>query len=444
MKAGLHVLTEKLMGHDIVKCKEMARVAHQTAKHLATGHQRHYNVLYDDAVDLIRRGTLGELHYIRAQWHRGNLPGSDSWQQPMPQIAKPTDPLARELIEQLRAYQTKLDEAEKLKNEKERTREIEKWRPLVEQAKKQIEDEVLCKPGADGKLPVETFGYVRQEVKDGSGKVVYDRPAMEELIRWRLWDRTGGGLMAELGSHQLDAASIFVAAVHGGRKQHPISVGAAANRPLFPPDRDVDDHIFCLFEFPAPGYDPKSPIDSLKKIGVQYASINGNGYGGYGETVFGTKGTLLLEREQEVMLWETAKTDGKTKVKLVDKPTADGKKKEKVPSLEVDDEGDPESAAYGQMATKDADRGYQQQLEHWAWCVRKNPDCSDPDIHPRCYPKVAMGDAVIALTTNMAAARGLRVEFKEEWFDPDDDATPERDVLGLKVKPDASKYAGAT
>ena len=48
------------------------------------GHQRHYNILYDNAKDMIRRGIFGELHYIRAQWHRGNLPGNDSWQLPLP------------------------------------------------------------------------------------------------------------------------------------------------------------------------------------------------------------------------------------------------------------------------------------------------------------------------------------------------------------------------
>ena len=60
------------------------------------------------------------------------------------------------------------------------------------------------------------------QIKDAAGKVVYERPAIEELIRWRLWDRTGAGLMAELGSHQLDAASIFIAAVHDGEKQIPL------------------------------------------------------------------------------------------------------------------------------------------------------------------------------------------------------------------------------
>ena len=46
-----------------------------------------------------------------------------------------------------------------------------------------------------------------------------------------------------------------------------------------------------------------------KKIGVTYSSINGNGFGGYGETVLGTKGTLILEREQEVMLFSNERLD---------------------------------------------------------------------------------------------------------------------------------------
>ena len=84
MLAGKHVLTEKLMGHNVAQCKVMARVAKQTGLLLATGHQRHYSILYENAVNLIRWGVLGQLHYIRAQWHRGNLPGKDSWNQPLP------------------------------------------------------------------------------------------------------------------------------------------------------------------------------------------------------------------------------------------------------------------------------------------------------------------------------------------------------------------------
>ncbi|MCU0963450.1 MAG: Gfo/Idh/MocA family oxidoreductase [Pirellulaceae bacterium] len=82
--AGKHVLTEKLMGHNVAQCKVMGRVAAEQGLYLAVGHQRHYSILYDNAVNLIRWGVLGQLHSIQAQWHRGNLPGNDSWAQPLP------------------------------------------------------------------------------------------------------------------------------------------------------------------------------------------------------------------------------------------------------------------------------------------------------------------------------------------------------------------------
>ncbi|MDH7568429.1 MAG: Gfo/Idh/MocA family oxidoreductase, partial [Armatimonadota bacterium] len=84
MKARRHVLTEKLMAHSVRECKEMARFADLTGLHLATGHQRHYSILYENAVELIRSGLLGDVHYISAQWHRGNLPHKDSWKMPLP------------------------------------------------------------------------------------------------------------------------------------------------------------------------------------------------------------------------------------------------------------------------------------------------------------------------------------------------------------------------
>ena len=134
---------------------------------------------------------------------------------------------------------------------------------------------------------------------------LYECSPLEELIRWRLWNRTGGGLMAELGSHQLDAAGIFITA-HAQRRQKALPlerVSAVGGREIFPMDRECDDHVYCTTSSPAPKYEK----DPNKKIGVTYSSINGNGFGGYGETVMGTKGTLILEREQEVMLFKDAR-----------------------------------------------------------------------------------------------------------------------------------------
>ncbi|MGH7201044.1 MAG: Gfo/Idh/MocA family oxidoreductase, partial [Planctomycetaceae bacterium] len=132
MQAGLHVLTEKLMAHSIAECKQMIKAARENNVLLAVGHQRHYSVLYDNANDLVRRGLLGDIRYIQAQWHRNNsFPGRDSWRNAI-----------------------------------------------------HPDDHAALKDVVSGK-----YGY----------------ESLEELVNWRLYNRTGGGLMAELGSHQLDA-----------------------------------------------------------------------------------------------------------------------------------------------------------------------------------------------------------------------------------------------
>lgn len=415
MNAGLHVLTEKLMGHTVHACKEMARVAKDRGVYLAVGHQRHYNILYANAVDQIKRSSLGDLHYVRAQWHRNNLPGGDSWAQPMP---KNFDlgyehPRQKEKLEKvLKSYVNERNKAG--------VADWDMWNIRTQQAEAQLADAILNEKGKDGKSIAEQFGYEKKVVKDDAGKVVYEATPGEELIRWRLWDRTSAGLMAELGSHQLDAASIFIAAAHGGEKQMPLNVVAAANRPLFPPDRDVEDHVYCIIEFPAPGYDSRDPDSEQKRIGVQYASVNGNGFGGYGEIVFGTQGTLILESEQ-VMSVVKKEDSAPTSARVGGGGGG--------PTLDTQASG-PQGKAVKAGGEEKVSRGYTEELEHWAWCIR-NPA---PENQPRCNPKVALGDAVIALTTNMAAREGKRIEFKKEWFEIDSDETPEG------VSPDVNRY----
>lgn len=240
------------------------------------------------------------------------------------------------------------------------------------------------------------------------------RSAVEELICWRLWQRTAGGLMAELGSHQLDASSIFISAQGPkGTHVHPLTVTGVGSRSVFPADRDCDDHVYCMFEFPGKGYykeGTKDVADDNKKTVVTYSSINGNGYGGYGEIVFGTAGTLILEQEHEAMLFK--ESDTSTRIEVRDKK---GK-----PAMETYETGG--GAAVAQAATGgNVSRGYKEEIEHWAWCIR-NPD---PKNKPHCTPEVALGDAVIALTSNLAIAKQAQIKFDPAWFDPARSETPE-------------------
>ena len=66
-------------------------------------------------------------------------------------------------------------------------------------------------------------------------------------------------------------------------------------------------------------------------------------------------------------------------------------------------------------------RGYAEEIEHWAWCIR-NPA---PEHKPRCTPEVALADAVIALVSNLAIDKSERIAFDPGWFDPQSDSTPE-------------------
>jgi predicted dehydrogenase len=392
MRAGKHVLTEKLMGHSIHECKEMGRVSRETGKILATGHQRHYSILYDNAVHTIGTAKLiGDVHSIRAQWHRGNLPGKDSWKPPMPADAS--------FAKKLAGWKKDLETA--------KPADIDALQKQIAQLEAQILDQAV---------DAAKYGYTEKTLGDGSV-----RTPLEELIRWRLWNRTGGGLMAELGSHQLDAAGIFVSAMHGpGTKVKPLTVTAVGNRSIFPADREIDDHVYCMYEYPAPGYDD----DKNKKIVVTYSSINGNGFGGYGEVVLGTKGTLILEQEQDVMLYKDAAKDTRVTV---------AKAKDGTPTLDTTESGAGGPVAAGKAGGDAApSRGYTEEMEHWAWCIR-NPA---PENQPRCKPEVAIADAVIALVSNVALANPTtqpRIEFKPEWFDIASDETPEG------IKPDVTR-----
>ncbi len=418
MKAGKHVLTEKLMGHDIGKCKSMGRVSHQEKKLLATGHQRHYSVLYDNAVSTIRAGLIGQVHHIRAQWHRQK----DTWSPPLP------DAIRKERLD----FETKLAEAEEaLFKAKGSDKEIAKLVKRVEDVRKKLSSsgEVWKRIEMDNAVDAKKYGYLDRS----SGGSPYCNSPAEELFRWRLWDRTGGGLMAELGSHQLDASGIFISASHPvgedgkPKKVRPLTVTAIGGRHLYGRNRDCEDHVYCTYEYPSPDYDPTPESEgNEKRIVVTYSSINGNGYGGYGEAVMGTEGTLLLEMEQEVMLLQAGNAATNIEVKKDEKSGG--------PLLNTTSSAPPDVAVAKKALDGPASKGYMEEIEHWAWCIRNfQADDYQNTPQPKCKPEVAIADAIIALTTNIAIKERRQIAFKDEWFDIDHDDTPEGRAPEVKV-----------
>ncbi len=79
-------------------------------------------------------------------------------------------------------------------------------------------------------------------------------------------------------------------------------------------------------------------------------------------------------------------------------------------------------------------RGYREEMEDFAFCIRqwdpkvgyeKGSDGNYRQRLPRCHGKIAMADAIIALTANIAMAKHERIQFKHEWFDEMKDEVPE-------------------
>ena len=365
LEAGLHVLTEKLMARTITQCKEMIRLARDKNKLLAVGHQRHYSVLYDNSASLIKSGMLGDIKFIRAQWHRNNsFPMSDQWKKAIPK-----------------------DDAEALKN-----------------------------------VNLKDFGY-----EDA-----------EELVNWRLYNTTGGGLMAELGSHQMDACSIFLG------KVHPIAVQGYGGRNFYgikgvgPEDkwndnRQINDHIYVTYEFPGPHYKEDDRDIAI----VTYSSINTNKFEPYGETVMGSRGTLIVQTEKDALLFkeEGRGSDGggaDQRIWVVANRSGGGTVLE---AYETSSGAKKAGGGGGNDWSANVSRGYTEEMEHFCYAIRNQGPNYWPDGKPlapekgglRCNGVVAMADAIMAMTANLAMDNRKRIVFKDAWFDPDSPAVPETD-----------------
>ena len=364
MRAGKHVLCEKLMAHNIGDAKKMVRTAAETGRILSIGHQRHYSTLYADALETIRNGDLGQVKHLQAMWHRNNA--------------------------QLRRF----DE------ETNKPVHRDSWYPNI--------------PKEDREIDFAAFGY----------------ESLEELVRWRLYNRTGGGLMAELGSHQLDACSIFLKELLGAERHvQPKAVSGIGGMYFYDDERECFDHIYCTYEFPG-------------DVTMTYSSINTNGIEGYGEIVSGTRGTLMVMQERDVLYYpesdpskskrERWEAEQKRK-RYAAMDVGDGPRKPTTMTTQAAGEGDSTMYSAASLGVTveaenkggaDVSRGYREELEHFAYCIR-NPD---PDNQPRCDGPVALADAVMALTANIAMRTGRRIEFQDDWFDADAEGAPEDEL----------------
>jgi predicted dehydrogenase len=118
-------------------------------------------------------------------------------------------------------------------------------------------------------------------------------PDWDHLLNWRLYWKYSQGLMAELCSHQINAANWFLGSA-------PEAVIASGGICRFPEgNREVYDHVYATFEYPGGRT-------------VMFSSIESNAFDDYYEMYFGTKGTLIMLREQDALLFEEGGAAGRS------------------------------------------------------------------------------------------------------------------------------------
>ena len=108
-------------------------------------------------------------------------------------------------------------------------------------------------------------------------------PDWEHLLNWRMYRKYSEGLLCELGSHQVTAASWFMDSA-------PEAVYTTGGTYRFKDGREVFDHVYATFDYPGGRT-------------ATFSSIQSNAFEQNYEMFMGTKGTLIMARELDAFLF---------------------------------------------------------------------------------------------------------------------------------------------
>jgi len=228
--------------------------------------------------------------------------------------------------------------------------------------------------------------------------------SLDRRLNWRLYRDSSRGLLAELGSHQMDVANVLL-----GRP--PARVFATGGIDYWRDGREVADNVFCIFEYDMPPAANGGADAKPYTVRVTYSAICNNALEGASEMVMGNKGTLyltsdkgLLYREQvpEQIQWAAPSTlpnaaaaeqnaavitAGKT-LKMSNDPFAHRGK-----PIEIDNEGGDDTRA---------------ELVSFLDHVRRR------DPKTICDARAGLIDAATVLSAHEALMTGKTVEFPKD------------------------------
>lgn len=113
-------------------------------------------------------------------------------------------------------------------------------------------------------------------------------PEREQDLNWRLSKATSGGMMGEIGIHQIDVANWFL-------KSTPLSITGYGGIVAWQDGRDVPDTVQCLVEYP-------------NNIFLTYDATLANSFDGAGELFQGTDAAILIKEGRAWMFKEADAT----------------------------------------------------------------------------------------------------------------------------------------
>jgi len=124
-------------------------------------------------------------------------------------------------------------------------------------------------------------------------------PSLERLINWRLYREYSGGLLAELGSHQIDVANW----IFGEPPESVIGRGAVT---FYHDGRETFDDVQAVFTYPGGGTHV-------------FSSIIGNHKVGYQVNIYGTGGSIQLSLEDGFFFYEPARENSAVPEELIER-----------------------------------------------------------------------------------------------------------------------------
>jgi predicted dehydrogenase len=192
LESGRPVYGEKSLGRTVEDCDRIREAAKKSGKCFQVGLQYTYAPWYQEALQRIRDGKIGQVTHIYAYWHRNN-----NWRRPVP--------------------------------------------------------------------------------KDSG---------LERLLNWRLYKQWSGGLLAELGSHQISIANTVFGTL-------PESVVASGGIDFWKDGREIEDNIQVTYRYPGGRV-------------LQVSYITTNRLDGAQERIFGTGGSVVLTHTEATYYKEPA------------------------------------------------------------------------------------------------------------------------------------------